>query len=317
MEKTLVLARNKKKKKAFSFERFFFIISFTIIPVISFCVFYLYVNFDSFLMAFQKPVDGTLVWTLDNFTWVFNKIKNGSTLPVDDLRQAFLNTFITFGVQIIMFFVGVLVSYFLYKKILGYKAFRIIFYLPTILSSVVTSFFYIELMNSDFVPKVIEFLYHLDYEVKSPLSDSSFANKMVLLNLIWLSFPSNMILWGGAFSRIPTSVLESARIDGAGWIRELFQIILPCVWPTLVIMLTTSLASIFGATGNVFLLTAGEYGTQTVSNWMYMKVLQSGSDMSAMLYRVSALALILTVISCILALGIRKLLVNHVEEVEF
>ncbi|HBS02376.1 MAG TPA: hypothetical protein DEA63_00670, partial [Firmicutes bacterium] len=121
----------------------------------------------------------------------------------------------------------------------------------------------------------------------------------------------------GAFSRIPTSVLESARIDGCGWVRELFQIILPIIWPTFVMLITTNLAGIFGATGAVFLLTGGKYGTQTVSNWLYMKVQSAGTDTDLMLYRASALGLMLTLVSCAIALLTRYFLSRRVKEVEF
>lgn len=306
------------KKRGLTWQEVLFVINCLAIPVVSFLVFYVYVNLDSFAMGFQVPqADGSLVWSLDNFKWVFDKMINGSTLDVDNLKLAFINTFKTFLIQMVMLFVGLLVSYAIYKKILGYKAFRVVFYLPSIISSVVTSLFYIELMNSNFVPDILETLFHLNYEMKSPLTDSDFANGMVFLNYIWLSIPCNMILWGGAFSRIPVGVLESARIDGAGWVRELFQVILPIVWPTLVIILTTSIANIFGATGAVFLLTEGQYGTQTVSNWMYMRVQQAYGDMDPVLYRVSALGLLLTVVSCALALTIRKVLNSRVEEVTF
>ena len=311
------MMRSPFMKKRNTWQENLFILSCVLIPVVNFLVFYVYVNFDSLLMAFQKPVNGNLIWTFDNFKWVFDKIVHGSSNPSDDLRLAFANTFLTFLVQVAMFIVGLFVSYFLYKKILGYRYFRIIFYLPSIISSVVTSAFYVELMNSDFVPKILETLYHLDYEMKSPLMDSTFANRMVFLNLVWLSFPSNMILWGGTFSRIPDSVLESARIDGAGWFRELFQIILPIVWPTFVILVTTQFASVFGASGAVFLLTGGQYGTQTVSNWMYTYVQTANSPMSANLYRAAALGLCLTVVSTGLALGIRRFLNSRVEEVQF
>ena len=308
----------KKKGKADKTEKWF-ILSFMIIPVISFLLFYVYVNIDSFIMAFQKPKNGKLVFAgFENFEWVIERIKNGSTYEIDDLNLAFKNTFLTFCVQMLMFVVGILVSYFIYKKIAGYQAFRIVFYLPTIISSVITSYFFIALMNSDFVPDILMQLYNLDYEMKSPLADSDFANNMVLFNLIWLSFPANMILWGGTFSRIPDSVIESAKLDGVGWVRELVQIILPMVWPTLVLLLTTSLAGIFGATGNVFLLTGGQYGTQTVSNWMYQKVqLTTNPYTSDHLYRVSAMGLMLTVVSCGIAIVVRKVLNSRVEEVQF
>ena len=69
--------------------------------------------------------------------------------------------------------------------------------------------------------------------------------------------------------------------------------------------------------GSVFLLTEGKYGTQTVSNWLYMKVQLASSDMDPMLYRASALGLVLTLISCAVALTTRYFLNRHVQEVEF
>ncbi len=311
------ISRSIKKKKRNTWQENLFILYCLILPVVSFLVFYVYVNFDSFLMAFQRPKGGEMSWTLDNFVWVWERITKGSTSEVDNLQVAFQNTFITFGVQILLFFIGIVVSYVIYKQILGYRAFRILFYLPSIISSVVTSFFYIELMNYSGFSDFLTALFRLDYSLKSPLSDSSFANMMVLLNLIWLGIPSNLILWGGAFSRIPTDVLESARIDGCGWVRELFQIIIPIIWPTFVMLVTTNLAGIFGATGAVFLLTGGRYGTQTVSNWLYMKVQGAGNAFDLNLYRASALGLVLTVISCAIALISRFLLNRHLQEVEF
>ncbi len=312
-----MVLRGIKKKKRNTWQENLFIVYCIIIPVVSFLVFYVYVNFNSFLMAFQRPKNGQLTWTLDNFAWVWERITKGSTSDVDNLQIAFKNTFLTFGVQIALFFVGLIVSYVIYKQILGYRAFRILFYLPSIISSVVTSFFYIELMNSEGLSSLLTNLFNLDYTLKSPLSDSTFSNMMILLNVIWLGIPSNLILWGGAFSRIPTAVLESARIDGCGWVRELFQIIIPIIWPTFVMLITTNLAGIFSASGAVFLLTGGKFGTQTVSNWLYMKVQSAGTDMDLNLYRASALGLVLTVISCAIAVLSRFFLNRYVEEVEF
>lgn len=312
----VVKDREYKKRKAMDA---LFYASFMIIPVAAFLVFYVYVNLDSFAMAFQKPENGKLVFAgLENFKWVFEKIKNGSVNDADNIRLAFLNTFKTFGVQMILFPIGLFVSYFIYKKIFGYKVFRVIFYLPTLISGVVVSFFYLEIMQNGFMPKFLQRLYNLDYKLVNPLVDSDFANKMVLLNFIWLNFPGSLIIWGGTFSRIPESVLESARLDGVNWVQEMFLIILPLVWPTFVLMVTLQLSSVFGATGAVFLLTQGGYGTQTISNWMYMQVYNSTNPYeSGTLYYVAAMGLMLTVISCAIAIIVRKFLVNKIEETTY
>ena len=310
------IAGQKRKQKVM---RTLFIVSFMIIPVINFLVFYVYVNLSSFVMALQ-PSGGVLEFAgFKNFEWVIDKIFHGSTFETDNLSIAFINTFKTFGLNLIMFVCGLFVSYFIYKKICGYRTFRVLFYLPGIVSPVVVSIFYTNIMSaSSFMPEFLEKLYGLDYDLVSPLTDPDFANRMVFLNLIWLSFPSNLILWGGTFSRIPDSVLESARLDGCGWLREMFQIILPLVWPTFVLLITTQLAGIFGASGNVFLLTQGQNGTQTVSNWMYMRVQQTTNPLTSNnLYYVSAMGLMLTIISCTIALVVRKLFNSRFEETQY
>lgn len=313
-----MVVKNREYKKRKAMDALFYA-SFMIIPVAAFLVFYVYVNLDSFVMAFQKPVNGKLEFAgFENFKWVFEKIKNGSVNDADNIRLAFLNTFKTFGIQMIMFPIGLFVSYFIYKKIFGYKVFRVIFYLPTLISGVVVSFFYLQIMQNGFMPKLLQNLYNLDYKLVNPLVDSDFANKMVLLNFIWLNFPGSLIIWGGTFSRIPESVLESARLDGVNWVQEMFLIILPLVWPTFVLMVTLQLSGVFGATGAVFLLTQGAYGTQTVSNWMYMQVYNSSNPYeSGTLYYVAAMGLMLTVISCAIAILVRKFLVNKIEETTY
>lgn len=313
-----MVVKNREYTKRKAMDALFYA-SFMIIPVAAFLVFYVYVNLDSFVMAFQKPVNGKLEFAgFENFKWVFEKIKNGSVNDADNIRLAFLNTFKTFGIQMIMFPIGLFVSYFIYKKIFGYKVFRVIFYLPTLISGVVVSFFYLQIMQNGFMPKLLQNLYNLDYKLVNPLVDSDFANKMVLLNFIWLNFPGSLIIWGGTFSRIPESVLESARLDGVNWVQEMFLIILPLVWPTFVLMVTLQLSGVFGATGAVFLLTRGGYGTQTVSNWMYMQVYNSSNPYeSGTLYYVAAMGLMLTVISCAIAILVRKFLVNKIEETTY
>ncbi len=310
--------KDKALKKRKALDALFYL-SFMIIPLITFLVFYVYVNVDSFIMAFQKPEDGKLTFAgIENFKWVFEKIKYGSTIEQDNIRLAFVNTFKTFGVQLVMFPVGLFVSYFIYKKILGYKAFRVIFYLPTIISGVVVSFFYLKFMQNGFMPKLLTKLYHLDYKLINPLIDSSFANKMVLLHFIWLSFPGQLIIWGGTFSRIPESIIESAKLDGVSWVREMFGIILPLVWPTFVLMVTLQISGVFGSSGAVFLLTQGQKGTQTVSNWMYMQIYYSNDPQaSESLYRVAAMGMTLTFISCMIAILVRKFLVSRIEETTY
>ena len=303
-----------KTNVALKLKKTGFIVSFTILPTITFLVFYVYVNLNSFAMAFQyNNADGTISWTFDNIKEVFQRL-----FPPDkEMGEAFLNTYKTFGVNMIMFFVGVFVSYFLYKKIFLYKAFRVIFYLPSILSAVVMCAVFKDLFSNYNFALFTKDLFNLKY-VPEIFIDDKFANKAVLINMIWLTFPGNLIIWGGTFARIPDSVIEAARIDGVNWVQEAFKIIIPIVWPTFALMFILSIAGIFGASGQVFLLTMGQAGTQTIANWMYMQVYGVTLNNSSNAFNfMSALGMFLTLISCALSLTLRKISSKLFREVEY
>lgn len=305
-------------------RRVLFILSFITIPILHFLVFYVYVNFDSLLLSLQTIKDGELTFcAFDNFKRVFDRLAQSSLEGIaggaQDLRLALCNTFLTFGITVLLFPVGMFVSYFIYKKIVGYKVFRVLFYLPVIISPIVMAFFYSQILQDGTF--MTDFILHLAGKPKGtvPLTSNELSNAMVLAQVIWLGIPNNMILWSGAFTRIPDSIVESARMDGVGWVREMFQIILPLVWPTFVLLVVTSIANCFGATGNVFLLTKGDYGTQTLSNWMYMQVqtASAAGRVDNALTLVSAMGVMISAIAIAVALLVRKFLTSRIEEVQY
>ena len=304
----------KSVKTKDKLKRAGFIVSFTILPTLTFLIFYVYVNLNSFAMAFQyNAADGSISWTFDNIREVFRRL-----FPPDaEMGEAFANTFKTFGVNMVMFFIGIFVSFFLYKKIFLYNVYRILFYLPSIVSAVVMCAVYKDLLGNYNTGLLFQKLYNLNY-VPDIFSDEKFANTAVLINMVWLTFPGNLIIWGGTFARVPDSVIESARIDGVNWVQEAFRIIIPMVWPTFALMFVLSIAGVFGASGQVFLLTQGQAGTQTVSNWMYMQVYGVSINNSSNAFNyMSALGMFLTLVSCIVSITLRKLSGKMFQGVEY
>ncbi|MBQ8291848.1 MAG: sugar ABC transporter permease [Clostridia bacterium] len=308
--------RRKRNKYGLTLANVIFIVAFCIVPVLHFCIFYLFANFRGFLMAFQKPIgyDGDFVWTLDQFRRVFDTLGQGDS----ELRIALKNTFITFGFSLIMFPCSIIISYFLYKQVWGYKTFKVIFYMPHIVSGLVTSYVFISMVSTrGFIAPLIQKWDHLSY-LPSLLADSDYANSVVLFHMVWLGLPGNMILWCGTFARIPTSVLEYGKLDGVGWVRELVQLILPLIWPTFSLLLMMQFTSIFSASGAVFLLTQGKWDTQTLSNWFYMQVYNANGDANTSAYNyMSAFGMLITVPACAISLFVRFVLAKLVEDVEY
>jgi len=253
--------------------------------------------------------------SLDNFVRFFNEFESDTSL----LPIAFKNTFLTFAILFVTFPFKVLVSYFIYKKIPFHKFYRIVFFLPIIIFSVALAMVFVKLVGTEgFIAEWVQEWLKLDYTPEL-LAETRFANKTVLLNMIWLQFPGDLIIWGGTFARIPEDVLESGKIDGVTWWTEFTKIIVPMVWPTVALQMVLLFCGIFGATGNVFLLTGGKYGTMTLSAWMYTTLYNnSGSVYTSNVYNyMSAVGLLITVVAIILSLSIRKITDKVFDEVEY
>lgn len=302
----------KKKKKKTNFKRILFILSCVTIPVASWLLQYVYVNLDAFTMAFT---DRTGAFTLDNFVRFWNEMQNRDS----EIRTAFRNTFLTFGVIMLLFPTQIMVSYFIYKKIPGAGIYRILFFLPSIIFSVALSMIFMRIVGvNGVIAQTIQRALGLDY-APDLLADSRFANITVLLHMVWLGIPGDLIIWGGTFARIPGDLLEAGRIDGVSWWQEFTKITVPLVWPTVALKMVLNCCSVFGASGAVFLLTKGNYGTMTLNAWMYLQIFNNtGTHETSNVYNyMSAVGLVLTVIAVTISIFIRRWADKTFEEVEY
>ena len=102
---------NKKKK------RLIFYIAVIALPVLQFAIFYLYVNFNSVILAFQKyvpPAEGEVGFkkvfaNFDNFKVAFATLANGWNMIANSLRMIACELFI--GLPLALLF-----SFYVYKK---------------------------------------------------------------------------------------------------------------------------------------------------------------------------------------------------------
>ena len=293
-----------KNKSKLAKDRLLFSISFLIIPIILFCIFYIYVNIDSFLMAFKTQgtlKDGSVgeYWTTINFQRIW-KLLTASSGAL--LKEALINT-LYFNICNIFFTlpVSMLMCYFIAKKIRGYKFFRAIIYLPCIITgSALVVLFKFALGDGgplDVLFRKSGYTY--------PLSSSPEAIWTILIYNFLFGFGGNLIVIGGAMNSIDPTLLESGRLDGCNWFQEFIYIMLPTIWPTISTILILSVAGFLGATGPILAFTQGDNGTMTLSYYIF--ALTSGTGAEQDLYLASAIGLCLTVISFPLTLIVKHL----------
>lgn len=268
MEEQTVLKKEKAHKNPERRINTVFITVMLAIPILHWIVFWFIVNINSILMAFKIPTGD---WSLESLRIVFRDLGAGDS----SLRIAIKNTLLYFTKDVVMLFFQLLIAYFFYKKIFAYKAFRIIFYLPSIVSGVaIATMFSNFILPSGPLGLILDKL-GVDV-VPEFLADSDYATGTILFYTVWLGWGGNMLLFGGAFARIPVELIEAAKLDGITARKEFTHIIMPLVWSTLSTLLILNMTGIFGASGPILLFTKGAYQTTTIGYWIFDKVAYVG-----------------------------------------
>ncbi len=301
MQRLSTLNSAKRKK---IWHRRLFVFSFLALPVLNFLVFYVYVNFDAFFMAFQRPTTGegfgATEWSLENFQKIFSLLSTSG----GELWGALLNTvlFYVFG-MVIGLPISILMSYFIYQKIKGYKVFRFVTYLPNIITS---SALVILFKNATGPGGPLDaIITKLGGEYIDPITRNETAIWMIIFYSLSFGFGTNLIVLNGAMNGINKEMLEAASIDGCNWFKELVHIIIPTIWPTVSTIVILSTAGFLGATGPILAFTKGTNGTMTLSFYIYQLVSGAGG-VKQDVYLASAIGVLMTAISFPLALIVRK-----------
>ncbi len=280
-----------------------FVFALLVIPCLNWLIFYFYVNISSFVMAFQD-IGGN--WSLANFSQFWWEL----TDPKGTLGFGLINTFKYFITSTcITFPCTVIMCYFFFKRIWGYKAFRFIIYLPSIISALVTTVVFENMVKNNGPLGIILQQLGVALPEDGLLGSFRTATNTIVAYTMWVGLSTSMLIVSGAMARIPIDVLESARLDGVGGGGELIHIIVPLVWPTLATLLLLKVTGILSSSGPILLLSDSptQQRTLTLSYWIFAKVWNRGSPSDTYYGLVAATGLCFTVVLIPLVYGFRAL----------
>ncbi len=297
------------KKKNILKERVF-VYGIIAIPIITFLIFYIGVNGRSILMAFQlrntdhATGEQTTYWTLDNFVNIWNDLSSGDQ---GDLLLATRNTFIFFLLGQVCFPLAFVTSYFLWKKVPLSGVYRLLFFIPSILSSVVWSNIYKEMIGAHGPIAQLHQAITGATEPYTYLTDNRYALTAVIGYSLWFSLTGNFVLYSGTLTRIPKELEEAGQLEGITWLQELRHVVIPLVWPTVSTVWLMGLMGLFGSSGNILLLTGGAYETNTLSHYLFTRVYNVPETSNLYNYS-SALGLVMTALTLPIVFLVRRLL---------
>ena len=144
------------------------------------------------------------------------------------------------------------------------------------------------------------------------LRESLTALPALIAMEVWLNIGFNFLFLLTAIRNIPEEILESAKMDGANrWVR-LYHIILPCISPTMLFLIVSSIAKEMIASGLTLILTQGgpDGKTETIVSFIYKNsILNQNYNVG---YAASVIGFILTFIFVLISFIYEKKGVHYV-----
>ena len=271
-ERLKVSQKLKRKKKR---NEYLFVISLITWPILHFLVFWVYVNFQSFLRVFQtySPMRGEYVWSgVDDLVRSFRQMVLGEDPTLN--RAMWNSVFSIIPGLFIILPLAFISAYAFYKHVPGERLFRVLFYLPSMISIVVLTMCYKYLFDPTFgsIRLLFENVFGVDWQWLTPRPENPLVWPLIYIYCAWSGLGSNVILMSGAMQRIPKEISESAKLEGIGFWREAWSITLPLTMTTVSNFIVLAIMGMFGFLMQPMLLTDEGGGTDGMTMTVAMYV---------------------------------------------
>lgn len=253
-------------------------------------IFYaLYISFHNF--SFLAPDQAT--WAgFDNYLRLLKDPR---------FIKALINTsFYSLGVVPIQIVIALLLAMIVDSKIKGKSFFRVVYFLPTVTSTVAVSVMFLYLFKNDGIVNL--FLSKIGIPTHDWFNDIHFALPATMMMAIWTTVGQFMVIYLAGLQDIPNELYEAAEVDGATSWQKIRFITWPMLRPTTFFVLIMSIIGTFQVFDQMYVISKGEGGPQdatlTVVFYLYRSAFKD-FDMgyaSAMAFVLFLIILILTVI---------------------
>jgi multiple sugar transport system permease protein/raffinose/stachyose/melibiose transport system permease protein len=146
----------------------------------------------------------------------------------------------------------------------GKSFFRSAFYVPVLISGIITGFIWSIMFNYSFgiVNSVLSKL-HLDFLVTDFLGRSPNALVSVIFVLVWQLAGYYMVIYLAGLQGIPVELVEAAKIDGANKWQQFKSVTFPLLAGSFTINLTLALINGFKFFDQILVMTDGGPGFDT------------------------------------------------------
>lgn len=194
---------------------------------------------------------------------------------------------------IVPLFLAILIN----QKIRGITIYKILIYMPVIVSIVVAAIAFKWLYAQDGIMNYLMQTLHLP--TIGWLTDPNYAIYSVIILTVWKGIGYYMMIYLAALMSVPKELYEACDIDGAGFWRKHLTVTVPHIMPTIALVTTISSISAMKIFAEIYVMTKGGplNSTKTIVYYIYEKAFEN-LDLGV----ASAMAVILLIIVMIFSL---------------
>ena len=230
-----------------------------------------------FLPFFQTFIMSLNDYSTNIYTPSFIGLKNyKDLLQSHEFYQSIINTFLflLFVVPIlttIPLFIAILIN----QKIKGINIYKLLIYLPVIVSIVVVAIAFKWLYAQE---GILNYLISIiGIKPVNWLTNSNFALISVALVTIYKGIGYYMMIYLSALMSVPKDLYEAAQTDGANSFYKHLTVTLPHIMPTIALVVTISSISALKVFTEIYVMTKGGplNSTKTVVYYIYERAFEN------------------------------------------
>lgn len=172
---------------------------------------------------------------------------------------------------IIPLFLAILIN----QKIKGITLYKILIYLPVIVSIVVAAIAFKWLYAEQGILNYLLNVFHI--HSIGWLTDPKYAIYSVIIVTIWKGIGYYMMIYLAALMSVPKELYEACDIDGAGFFTKHLTVTIPHIMPTIALVTTISSISAMKIFAEIYVMTKGGplNSTKTIVYYIYEKAFEN------------------------------------------
>ncbi len=233
-------------------------------------VFFFIPFFQTFILSFlnySNDIYSPDVCGLQNYINLFHN-------PV--FYKVLLNTFLYLVLAVpILAVVPLFLAILINQKIKGITLYKILIYLPVIVSIVVAAIAFKWLYADQGILNYL--VTSLGFEKIGWLTDTRWALLSVVLVTIWKGIGYYMIIYLAALMSVPKELYEACDIDGANFLTKHLTVTIPHIMPTIALVTTISAISAMKVFAEIYVMTKGGplNSSKTIVYYIYEKAFEN------------------------------------------